>query len=101
MFNRLTEILTVHNISKQFGFRNNHSTTLALIDLISNISSSIDRNESTLGIFLDLSKAFDTINHKILCHKLQHCGIRDTSLSWIKSYFEERTQFFQFGSHRP
>ena len=90
MFNRLTEILTLHNISKQFGFRNNLSTALALIDLISNTSSAIDRNESTLGIFLDLFKAFDTINHKILCHKMQHYGIRDTPLSWI-----------QFGSHRP
>ena len=43
---------------------------------------------------------FDTINHKILCHKLQHYGIRDTALSWIKSYLENRTQFIQFGSHR-
>ena len=41
-------------------------------------------NESTLGIFLDLSKAFDTINHKILCHKRQHYGIQDTALPWIK-----------------
>ena len=87
MFNRLTEVLNLHNTlySKQFGFCNNHSSALALIDLISNISSAINRNESTLGIFLDLSKAFDTINHKILCHKLQHYGIQDTSLSWIKS----------------
>ena len=75
-------------------------TALALIDLISNISSAINRNESTLGIFLDLSRAFDTINHKILCHKLQHYGIRDTALSWIKSYVENRTQFVQFGSHQ-
>ena len=87
MFNRLTEFLNLHNTlySKQFVFLNNHSSTLALIDLISNISSAIDRNKSTLGIFLDLSKVFDTINHKILCHKLQHYGIQDTALSWIKS----------------
>ena len=89
MFNRLTEFLNLHNIlySNQFGFRNYHSTALALIDLISNISSAIDRNESTsAGIFLDLSKVFHTINrHKILCHKLQYYGIRDTTLSWIES----------------
>ena len=87
MYNRLINFLNLHNIlySKQFGFRNNHSTALALIDLINNISSAIDRNETTLGIFLDLSKAFDTINHEILCQKLQHCGIRDTALVWIKS----------------
>ena len=70
---------------------------LDLIDLIRNISSAIDRNESTLGIFLELSKAFDTINHKILSHKPQHYSIRDTALSWIKSYLEDRTQFIQFG----
>ena len=86
MYNRLINFLNLHNIlySKQFGFRNNHSTALALIDLINNISSAIDRNETTLGIFLDLSKAFDTINHEILCQKLQHYGIQDTALAWIK-----------------
>ena len=75
MYNRLINFLNLHNIlySKQFGFRNNHSTALALIDLINNISSAIDRNETTLGV----SKAFDTITHEILCQKLQHYGIRD------------------------
>ena len=72
---------------------------LDLIDLIRNISSAIDRNESTLGVFLELSKAFDTINHKILSDKLQHYSIRDTALSWIKSYLEDRTHFIQFGWH--
>ena len=83
----------MHNIlySKQFKFRNNHSTALALIDLINNIFSAIDRNETTLGIFLDLSKAFDTINLEILCQKLQHYGIRETALPWIKSYLEDRS----------
>ena len=101
MYNRLINFLNLHNIlySKQFRFRNNHSTALALIDLLNNISSAIDRNETTLGIFLDLSKAFDTINHETLCQKLQHYGIRDTSFVWIKSYLEDRTQFVQFGSH--
>ena len=68
--------------------------------MINNISSAIDRNETTLGIFLDLSKVFDTINHEILCQKLQHYGILDTALAQIKSDLEDRTQFVQFGSHR-
>ena len=91
MYNRLIKFLNLHNIlySKQFGFRNNRSTALALIDLINNISSAIDRNETTLGIFLDLSKAFDTIYHEILCQKLQHYGNRDTALAWIKSCLED------------
>ena len=102
MYNRPINFLNLHNIlySKQFGFRNNHSTAFALIDLINNISSAVDRNETTLGIFLDLSNTFDTINHEILCQKLQHYGIRDTALAWIKSYLDDRTQFVQFGSHR-
>ena len=102
IYNRLINFLNLHNIlySTQFGFRNNHSSASALIDLINNISSAIDRNETTLGIFLDLSKAFDTINHEILCQKLQHYGIRDTALAWIKGYLEDRTQYVQFGSHR-
>ena len=101
MLNQLTEFLNLHNTlySKQFGFRNNHLTALALIDLLSNISSAIDRNQSTLGTFLDLSKAFDTINHIILCHKLHHYGIQDTALSWIKSCVENRTQFGSHQSH--
>ena len=53
---------------------------LDLIDLIRNISSAIDRNESTLGIFLELSKAFDTINHKILSHKFHVASHRAQSL---------------------
>ena len=102
MYSRQIDFLNLLNIlySKQFGFRNNHSTTLAFIGLINNISSAIDRNETTLGIFLNLSKGLDTINHEILCPKLQHYGIRDTALVWIKSYLEDRTQFVQFGSHR-
>ena len=75
-------------------------TALALIDLIKNISSAINRNETTLRIFLELSKTFDTVNHDILRQKLQHCGVRDTALVWIKSYLEDRTQFVHFGSHQ-
>ena len=63
---------------------------LALTDLICVISSAIDRNETTSGVFLDLSKAFDTINHEILCEKLYYYGIQDIALDWLKSYLENR-----------
>ena len=96
--NRLIEFLEQYEIlyRHQFGFRKNHSTSHALIHLVNKIASSIDRNEITAGIFLDLSKAFDTINHDILFAKLEHCGIRGTVLQWIKSYFSKRPQFVQF-----
>ena len=80
----------------QFGFRKNPSTSLALIQLINKISSAIDRHEIPAGVFLDLSKAFDTLDHEILFVKLEHYGICDVALRWIKSYFSCRQQFVQF-----
>ena len=85
----------------QFGFRKNHSTALALIghDLHEKISSAIDRGELAVGVFLDLSKAFDTVNHSILFDKLEHYGIRGLALKWIKSYFSNRLQFIEYNGY--
>ena len=96
MYNRITEFVEQHNILYrcQFGFRKNYSTSHALIHLINKISA-IDQRETTVGVFLDLSKAFDTLDHQILFTKLEHYGIRDVALQWIKSYFSCRRQFVQ------
>jgi len=68
IYNRLVNFIERHKIlvSSQFGFRKNHSTYMALMSLYDKISQAIDSNEYCVGIFIDLSKAFDTINHNIL-----------------------------------
>ena len=98
MCNRLIEFVEQYEILHccQFGFRKNHSTSLVLIHLIHKISSAIDRHEITAGVFLDLSKAFDTLDHEILFAKLEHYGICDVARRWIKSSFSCRPQFVQF-----
>ena len=98
MYNRLVEFAEKHDILYrcQFGFRKNHSTSHALIYLVNKIASAIDQHETTVGVFLDLSKVFDTLDHQILFAKLEHYYMRDVALQWFKSYFSCRQQFVQF-----
>ena len=94
MCKRLCSFLIKENIlyKYQFGFRQNHSTTLALIEIIDNIQTELDKGNSVIGTYLDLSKAFDTVNHSILIEKLEHYGIRGNVKNWFKNYLSNRKQ---------
>ena len=85
---RLYQFLMKYNILYifQFGFRRNHSTSLALLVLLDKIINSLENNEFAIGVFLDFSKAFDTVNHDILLQKLNFYGVRGIPLQWINSY---------------
>jgi hypothetical protein len=76
----------------QFGFRKKHSTNHALLSIIESIRSNLDKKTYSCGVFVDLEKAFDTVNHKILIAKLEHFGIRGVANQWIESYLTNRTQ---------
>ena len=82
--------------NNQYAFCKSHSTSLTLFDIFDKISSAIDRKEHSVGIFLDFSKAFDTVDHNILLDKLSHYGIRGLALALIKSYLSDRMQYVQY-----
>ena len=77
----------------QFGFRKNHSTNTALIVLTEKITQAVENGNMVLGVFLDFSKALDTVNHTILMNKLIKYGIRGTTHNWLASYLENRKQY--------
>ena len=69
------------------------STNLALLELVEELTSSIDKKNKTIGVFIDLKKAFDTIDHDILLKKLDRYGVRGISNNWVKSYLTGRKQY--------
>ena len=88
MYERLYKFLQMHEIlyTLQFGFCESHSIDYALVSLTEAIKNSLDNGNFGCGIFIHLQKAFDTVNHNFLLMKLEHYGIRGTSLDWFKSY---------------
>ena len=96
----ISSISTIILCDNQYGFRKKHSTTHALIDLYDKISSALDHKEHAVGVFLDLSKAFDTVNHEILFDKLYHYGIRGLALDWVESYFTDENKYLDRVFHK-
>ena len=94
----LYKFLVENNIlyQKQFGFQNAHSTEHAILELVNQITEAFSQGKHTLGIFLDLSKAFDTVNHNIFLQKLKAYGIQSENLKWFRSYLSNRKKFILY-----
>ena len=102
MTKRLISFLNKHNIlyNKQFGFRENYSTSHATLCIVDRIQRAIEEGQYSCGIFLDFSKAFDTVNHNILLEKLKHYGIRGITNDWFVSYLSNRSQYVSIGNNK-
>ena len=94
IFNQLMFYFTNNNMisAKQYGFRPGFTTSDCLIDLIEEITSSLDKGLYVVSLFLDLSKAFDTVNHQILLNKLKYYGLQQSEYNWFQSYLNNRKQ---------
>ena len=94
---QLSQHFTTHQLlfDNQYGFRKNRSTEHALIELTDRILSNMDNNITPTAIFLDLSKAFDSLNHEILLQKLSHYGLQNKSLDLCTNYLRNRQQYIQ------
>ena len=100
IYNRLYAFFTSRGIlhDDQFGFRKGHSTSHALHKSVDSITKSLANGRHVLGIFIDLSKAFDTLDHNILLSKLEHYGVRGSALSLMSSYLSNRKQYVCFNN---
>lgn len=97
MYNRLLSFLDTYKLlsNYQYGFRKNKSTEDAVINLCDYVTHCLDNGQVVLGMFVDVSKAFDSIDHTILLRKLLHYGVRGVAYSWFENYLSNRRQFVQ------
>ena len=101
IYKRLYTFLNKNNIiyNLQFGFRQQYSTSHALINITENIRKALDDGNIGCGVFVDLQKAFDTVDHQILLAKLNHYGIRGVSNDCFKSYWSNHNQYVSINGY--
>ena len=100
MYNRLITYINQNHLlyNLQFGFQKGKSTHMALITLIDKISEALDDGDFVIDVFLDFSKAFDTVDHNILLQKIEKYGNRGLALKWFGSYLSNRVQYVTYNS---
>ena len=98
VYNKILDFISDHNVlyDHRYGFRKGRSTQHAIITLVDRITKSQDMGDIVIAILIDLKKAFDTVDHKILLRKLYAYGIRGNMLKWFESYLSHRTQYVVF-----
>ena len=101
VFNQLYSYFESNKLlyKSQYGYRKAHSTETACLELVDKLSQDLDRKKNPLCIFIDLSKAFDTLDHSILLAKLQHYGLNNCAINWFSSYLSNRQQFVEIDGH--
>ena len=102
MYSRLLDFLDYHKIliGNQFGFRKLHSSYMDLMFMMDRVTKAFDNGECVIGIFVDFSKAFDTVNYSILIDKLHYYGIRGNALELFRSYLSDRSQYVSYNGVR-
>ena len=95
MYNRLISHINDNKLlyELQFGFQKGKSTHLAIMMLVDKITEALEQGESVVGVFLDFSKAFDTVDHNILWQNIYKYGLCDVELQWFKDYLSNRMQY--------
>ena len=101
IYNQLYDHFIKNNLlsEQQYGFRANHSTELAAIRLVDHINHEMDKNHTPCSIYIDLSKAFDTLDFEILLFKLRFYGVTDTAFELMKNYLSDRKQYVKYNVH--
>ena len=95
MYYRIYSFLCKYKLinTNQFSFRSNHSTEHAPISLVETIKKYLDNDKMVCGVFIELQKAFNSVNHEVLLEKLKHYGIRSKESNWFRSFLTNRKQY--------